>query len=97
MSYSFRIRFRLPNNLRIGIETEKFLLTPIGTIPEISLSSKNQETPILSSVDLAFQGNGYISEAEAITSGNEFRDILIPVFSRLRIGADFGDRSQSLV
>ncbi len=93
MSYSFRIRFKLPDQLRIGIDSDKWLLTPFNSIPEITLRSKNQGSPIKDAKEIVLRGDGYSSEEEACAEGERLKDALILVFARLRIGADFGDRA----
>ena len=93
MSYSFRIWFKLPEALRIGIDSDKWLLTPINSRPEIALSSKQQGSPIAGIKELVLRGDGYSSEEEAHTEGEQLRDVLILALARLRIGADFGDRA----
>lgn len=93
MSYSFRIRFKLPARLRIGIDSDKLLLTPLNFIPEITLRSKNQGTPIKDSKEIVLRGDGYSSEGEACVEGEQLKDVIILAFARLRIGADFGDQA----
>lgn len=93
MSYSFRIRFELPAQLRIGIDSDKWLLTPFNSIPEITLQSKNQGSPIKDVKEIVMRGDGYASEEEARAEGEQLKDVLILAFARLRIGADFGDRA----
>lgn len=93
MSYSFRIRFKLPDRLRIGIDSDKLLLTPLDSIPEITLCSKKQGSPIKDTKEIILRGDGYSSEEEARIEGEQLRDVLISALARLRIGADFGDRA----
>lgn len=93
MSYSFRILLKLPDRLRIGIDSEKWLLTPVNSIPEIALRSKKQGSPIKDTKEIVLRGDGYSSEEEARIEGEQLRDVLISAFARLRIGADFGDRT----
>lgn len=92
-SYSFRIRLKLPDNLRIGINSDRWFLTPENSKPEIALRSKKDGLPISESEKLIIIGNGYNSENEAYTAGEEVRDAITLAFARLRIGADFGDRA----
>jgi hypothetical protein len=87
------MRFKLPQRLRIGIETDKWPLTPENTQPEISLRSKNQGTAISESIDLVFRGDGYASEEASHVAAEDLRDAITMAFARLRIGADFGDRA----
>lgn len=97
MSYSFRIRLRLPQRLRIGIEADSWQVTDVGILPEISLRSKNPGTLISDSDDLVFRGNGYANEALANEAGETFRDAITIAFARQRIGVDFGDRGPKSV
>lgn len=97
MSYSFRIRVRLPQRLRIGIEADNWQVTDAGTLPEISLRSKNSGVLISDSDDLVFRGNGYGDATQANDAGEQFRDAISIAFARQRIGADFGDRGPKIV
>ena len=92
MSYSFRIRFKLPERLHIGIDADKWLLTPVNSMPEIALHSTKQGSSIAGITELVLRGDGYYSKEEARTEGEQFRDVLTLAFACLRIGADFGDR-----
>jgi len=93
MSYSFRIRLKLPDRLRIGIDSDEWPLTPVNSKPEIALRSKQQGSPIKGTKELVLRGDGYSSEEEARTEGEQLKDVLILAFARLHIGADFGDRA----
>lgn len=93
MSKSFRIRLKLPGRLRTGINSDKWLLTPVDSKPEITLRSKKQGSPIEAGNELVMLGDGYSSEEEARTAGEQLRDAITLAFARLRIGADFGDRA----
>lgn len=93
MSFSFRIRFKLPARIRIGIDLHTWLLSEVNMIPEITLRSMNSKTTISSSIDLVFRGDGYNSENEASLAAEEFKDAITITFSKLRIGADFGERA----
>ena len=91
MKYSFRIRFKLPDDRRIGIDSEKWPLTPVGSSPEITLCSKKKGFPIKDAEELVLRGNGYSSEEEARIAGEQARDAATLAFARLHIGADFGN------
>ena len=105
MGYSFRIRFILPDQIRVGIESEECPLTPEGSIPKITLRSKKPRSLIADSKELVpkllisdskelvLRGDGYSSEEEAWLAGEHARDAITRVFARLRMGADFGDRA----
>lgn len=93
MSYSFRIRFKLPDNMTIGIDSEKFLLTAENTKPEVFLRSNKEGVPIKDAHELCLRGKGYGSENDAWQAGQRLRDAISLAFARVRIGADFGDRA----
>ena len=93
MLYSFRIRLKLPDQQRIGIDSDKLLLTPENSMPEIVLRSKPQEAPIAGANELVLCRDGYSSEEEALTQGEQLKDVLILALSHSHIGADFGDRA----
>ena len=97
MAYSFRIRFILPDHMRVGIASEEYPLTPEGSIPKITLRSKKEGSLISDSTELVLRGDGYSSEEEALLAGEHTRDAITRVFARLRIGADFGDRAPKRV
>lgn len=54
---------------------------------------QNQGTAISASTDLVFRGDGYQTEDQAHAAAEELRGATTMAFSRLRIGADFGDRA----
>lgn len=90
---SFIIWLKLPDRQRIGIDSDKLLLTPENSMPEIVLRSKPQGAPIAGANELVLCGNGYSSEKEALTQGEQLKDVLILALSHSHIGADFGDRA----
>ena len=92
MTYSFRIKFVLPPQIRLGIESDKLLITAPNNLPEISFRSIKSGIPISTSSDVIVIGEGYTSESEARLAGEEFMNSLIIAFSRLHIGANFSER-----
>jgi hypothetical protein len=88
--FSFRILLKLSPAHRLGVNSEKWVLTPEGVKPEIVLSSEKKNCPISRSEELVIQGDGYSSPEEARVTGEQVRDSLARVFALFRIGADFG-------
>jgi len=92
MSYSFRIRFHLPDTERIGInESELIIGNYLGS--DIVLKSKQADTPISNSQTLILRGDNYTSAEEAWNAGLHCKDVLMLAFAQKHIGADFGDRA----
>ncbi len=60
---------------------------------DIVLKSSQEDTPIQKARELILRGGSYASEEEARNAGLHCKDALIATFSRLHIGADFGDRA----
>jgi hypothetical protein len=92
MSYSFRIRFNITDDVFIEINTPK---VTVGTYMgcSITLYSHEESIPIKEARKLVLRGDGYASKEEALNAGLHCKDALSLTFARLRIGADFGDRA----
>jgi len=92
MSYSFRIRFHLPDTERIGINEPELI---IGNYldSDIVLKSNQADTPISNSQTLILRGDNYTSAEEAWNAGLHCKDVLMLAFARKHIGVDFGDRA----
>jgi hypothetical protein len=91
MSYSFRIRFNMPDDISIEIDVPKVNLgTYMGCT--ITLYANEEDTPIKQARKLVLRGDGYATEEEAWNAGLYCKDALSLTFARLRIGADFGGR-----
>lgn len=96
MTYSFRIRFNLPDTITLAINEPEIM---IGGYDEadVILKSHDSKTPIEQTRALVLLGNNFNKEQEAQTAAIYYRDALISSFARLRIGADFGETAaQSL-
>jgi len=92
MSYSFRIRFHLPDEYRVGInEPELIIGNYLGS--DIVLRSNQADTPINESPTLILRGDNYASVEEAWNAGLHCKDVLTLAFAQNHIGADFGDRT----
>ena len=92
MSYSFRIRFHLPNEYRIGINEPEVI---IGNYlrSDILLKSKQVDKPINESDILILRGDNYASQEQVENAGLHCKDILMLAFAQNHIGADFGYRA----
>ena len=96
MSYSFRIRFHLPDTERIGINKPELIIgNYLGS--DIVLKSNQGDTPISKSQALILRGDNYTSAEEAHNAGLHCKDVLMLAFARKHIGADFGYRAPSSV
>jgi len=90
MSYSFRIRFRISDKVKLNIEESTISIFKSETI-EINLHSQNNGCSINNSNQLILIGHGYNTLNIANEAGNKAKDQLIVAFARLRFPADFGD------
>jgi hypothetical protein len=86
--YGFRIRFRLPDSVRLGTEE----VTTWALASGVWMSSLKQDEPIKEASALAVRGEGAGSAEEATHLGERWRDALETAFARLGVGADFGER-----
>ncbi len=92
MSFSFRIRFHLPDEYSIGITSSELTIGKyMGS--DIALKSNQVDTPIEKAHELILRGDNYASPEEAWNAGLHCKDVLILAFARLHIGADFGERA----
>jgi hypothetical protein len=85
--YGFRIRFRLPDSVRLGGEEVTWALAP-----GVWMRSLVEDQPIKEASALAVRGEGAGSAEEATYLGERWRDALETAFARLGVGADFGER-----
>lgn len=86
--YGFRIRFRLPDSVRLGTEE----VTTWTLASGVWMRSLTQHQPIKDASALAVRGEGAGSAEEATRLGERWRDALETAFARLGVGADFGER-----
>jgi hypothetical protein len=85
--YGFRIRFRLPDSVRLGIGEVTWELAS-----GVWMRSLVQDQPIKEASALALRGEGSGSAEEATHLGERWRDALETAFARLGVGADFGEQ-----
>ena len=91
----FSARFRLNRSPAdtIQCETHELLLGEIGSGIKFALKNVTPDQPLKDGVQWAFVADGYASEEMANSEGQKIQLVLKVVLARLRIGADFGDRS----
>jgi sugar/nucleoside kinase (ribokinase family) len=91
--YCFRIRFRLPAQLRIEIDDNEWSLVPVGDDPSILLQSVREDQPIKDAEWLILIGKSYEKESDAQQAGRMWQAALQVAFARVGVGADFGARA----
>ena len=93
MSYTFRIRFnRSPYNTIQSEAPELIVSVPdMGTT--VSLRNPKTDQPIKDADQLVLLSDGYSSEEDAVEAGLHFQNALMVALARVRVGADFGERT----
>jgi len=89
MSYTFRLRFLLPDSTAINIDTPEW---PINDIDgkDVVMRPVQKGSIIKDSRNLCIIGKGYESANTAYRAGEFYRDVFVMTASRLGIGIDFG-------
>jgi hypothetical protein len=89
--FSFRIRFDLPEIVRINLAEDRWSFGPVnGSI--VTLKSEPDGT-IQKAGRLSCSASGFRDEDTALRTGELVRDILVVAFARAQVPADFGDRA----
>ena len=92
--YSFRIRYRLGDTVRIeSTATELVLADPAVQGESVVSRPTNVGALIVNERVFCVRGMGYPSESSALEAGHRWCGLVQIVFARLGIGADFGDRA----
>ena len=86
--YAFRIRFTLPDSIRLGIEDRRW-----DVVPSVSLRAVGDGLPIREAAQLALHGKSFESQEEAEIEGRHWRDALEGGSARIGVGVDFGERT----
>jgi hypothetical protein len=89
--FSFRIRFDLPEMIRVNIADDRWCFGPVNGVL-ITLKSE-PNGPIEKAGRLSCTGHGFPDERSARLTGELVRDILTVAFARAQVPADFGDRA----
>jgi hypothetical protein len=92
--YSFRLRFRISDAVKLGLEQYDHTLSRNGNLMiQLRAHGRDKSKTIKDSRQLVVVGHGYASEEEAQNAGEVTTDQLIVAFARLRFPADFGGRA----
>lgn len=86
--YAFRIRFVLPDSIRLGIEDHR-----CDIALNVSLRAVSDDLPIKEVSRLALHGAGFDTQEQAEDEGTRWRDALEACFARIGVGVDFGERT----
>lgn len=90
MTWSFRLRFNLGATSKLESAEPEWVLAPPEDGPPVELVPADGTGSLAEARRLALRGSGYGSEADAAEA---WRERLMLVFARVRVGADFGDRA----
>lgn len=89
--FTFRLRLKLSNRTAIEINKTAIDLSDLFP-PSLNLASFESKMLLKEAKDLVFFGSGFSSREIALDAGQRVRDALTLAFSKLRIGAYFGER-----
>lgn len=92
MSFSFRLRFKISDRVRLPFDGSEILVYDEEPI-KIKLRAHHSKKSIKESSQLVLWGKGYQSAEIAQIAGENARDQLITAFSMFRFPANFGDRT----
>lgn len=95
--FTFRLRFRLPEGERLGIDASDCDLEFAGAASRLTLSSLSNNLKIRDTGDLVLQASGVRFEEEAFRLGQRACDALMVSLARVAMGADFGTRKPQAV
>jgi hypothetical protein len=89
--FTFLIRFRLPDDRRLGFDAPRLDL-PVSNLPASVTLSTSGGIAIKDSGELAVRCRGFATAEEASAAGGRCLDALSLCFTRLGFGVDFGTR-----
>jgi hypothetical protein len=95
--FTFRLRFRLPEGERLGIDAPICDLGVVGIPSPLTLASASSNINIGETGELVLRGSGFHSEEEAFRLGQRSYDALMLSLARLAMGAEFGTRRPQAV
>lgn len=90
--YAFRIRFAVSPRSGLTDPAERIVLWRRGR-RVVLLESATRDEPLESSREWVVKGWGYLDEHAAAEAGVQWRSILETAFAKVRLAADFGDRT----
>jgi hypothetical protein len=92
--FSFRLRIRLASRDRLGYQTEAVLIPLAGFPADVEIRSQSGGALLNAVSDLVFIVAGFHADREARDAGERFVSDLRRTFTRLGMGADFGELSK---
>jgi hypothetical protein len=93
-SFSFRIRVDRSPTDTIEVTDSEIVLSEGDEVPRVSLKGQTVGQPLKDARHFVLLGTGYSTEAEAKTAGEFYETAFMLALARVRVGADFGDRSE---
>lgn len=92
MTYMFRVRFKVGRTTRIDAKVDELVLNETGGV-RVFLRSLTAGQLVSDAEELALRGEGYATDAQAVTEGNRWIGALILGMISEFVGIDFGNRS----
>jgi hypothetical protein len=89
--HCFRVPFNMSELSLLGVTEPEYELQKDGG-QRVWLVSTVVEQPLSEATSLTIRGEGYASDAQALTEGERWRDVVSRALARLHLAADFGDR-----
>jgi hypothetical protein len=93
MTWCFRIRVNLRPTSKLQYEEREWIIDQPDCGQQVRLAAVDA-TSLAEARRVALRGEGYSTEAEAVSAGQEWRARLMRAFVPLPVGADFGDRTR---
>ena len=92
MTWCFRIRVNLRPTSKLQCEDREWIIDQPDSGQQVKLAAL-ATTSLAEARRVALRGEGYATEAAAVSAGQEWRARLMKAFLPLPVGADFGDRA----
>jgi len=92
-TFSFRIRVDRSPTDTIEVTDSELVLFEGAEMQRVSLKGQTVGQPLNDARHFVLLGTGYPTEAEAKTAGEFYETAFMLALARVRVGADFGDRS----
>ena len=92
MTWCFRIRVNLRPTSKLQCEEHEWIIDQPNPGQQVKLVAL-ATTSLAEARRVALRGEGYATEAAAVSAGQEWRARLMKAFLPLPVGADFGDRA----
>lgn len=92
-TFSFRIRVDRSPTDTIEVADSELVLVEGGEMQRVALKGQTAGQSLNEAQHFVLLGTGYPTEAEARSAGEFYETTLMLALARVRVGADFGDRS----